>query len=300
MFTSSMHVPKIIHQVWINDTHLDPNLKRGIPAEWQQSQAEWIRLHPDWQYILWDDARADAFLRRFYPDFVDFYYSYDYLIQRADALRYFVLNTFGGVYCDLDLYPAHNISRYLQGGAKNYFVMSAGSDVITNAFMVSSRNNPLMQKAIHSLAVARQAPPWYARGKHLQVMFTTGPNFLNDLVVNGDSEYTMLPRRLFYPYSSSENRMITDNFDSTVIRPLSGSGSWHSIDSAVYVFVNQNRPAFVVLGVLAAVCIVAALIYYIFLYKKTERYCTEVRQFCEEQCPVDRVPTSIRGFGSNQ
>lgn len=37
-----------------------------------------------------------------YPWFLETFDSYPYPIQRADAIRYFVLHHFGGIYIDLD------------------------------------------------------------------------------------------------------------------------------------------------------------------------------------------------------
>jgi mannosyltransferase OCH1-like enzyme len=44
-------------------------------------------------------ARANS-LR--YPWFLETFDGYPYPIQRADAIRYFVLHHFGGIYIDLD------------------------------------------------------------------------------------------------------------------------------------------------------------------------------------------------------
>ena len=68
------------------------------------SQASCLRWHPEpeWEYKLWTDADADAFIEREYPEFLDTFRNYPYPIQRADAIRYFVLDHYGGVYIDLD------------------------------------------------------------------------------------------------------------------------------------------------------------------------------------------------------
>ena len=44
---------------------------------------------------------ADADSTR-YPWFLETFDGYPYPIQRADAIRYFVLHHFGGIYIDLD------------------------------------------------------------------------------------------------------------------------------------------------------------------------------------------------------
>jgi hypothetical protein len=52
---------------------------------------------------LWTDATARLFIQTHYPSFLATYDSYEYNIQRADAIRYFVLHRYGGIYMDLDV-----------------------------------------------------------------------------------------------------------------------------------------------------------------------------------------------------
>ena len=59
-------------------------------------------MHEDYEYKLWTDAGSREFIATEYPWFLDSFDNYDYPIQRADAIRYFVLAHFGGIYIDLD------------------------------------------------------------------------------------------------------------------------------------------------------------------------------------------------------
>lgn len=54
-------------------------------------------------HFLWTDATARLFMQTHYPSFLPTYDSYEYNIQRADAIRYFVLHRYGGIYMDLDV-----------------------------------------------------------------------------------------------------------------------------------------------------------------------------------------------------
>ena len=51
---------------------------------------------------LWTDKKAREFIADEYPWFLETFDGYPYPIQRADAIRYFVLHHFGGIYIDLD------------------------------------------------------------------------------------------------------------------------------------------------------------------------------------------------------
>jgi mannosyltransferase OCH1-like enzyme len=89
----SQIIPKIIHQTYINTS---------IPEVWQEAQKSCIDLHPDWEYKLWTDEMSLQFIHDEYPWFEETFKNYPYPIERADAIRYFVLRTYGGVYLDLD------------------------------------------------------------------------------------------------------------------------------------------------------------------------------------------------------
>ncbi len=47
---------------------------------------------------LWTDDKSRDFIATEYPWFLDNFDSYPFPIQRADAIRYFVLAHFGGIY----------------------------------------------------------------------------------------------------------------------------------------------------------------------------------------------------------
>ena len=60
-------------------------------------------LHPDYEYKLWTDAQSKEFVAQHYPHLLETFKSYPFNIQRADAIRYMVLEHYGGVYIDLDI-----------------------------------------------------------------------------------------------------------------------------------------------------------------------------------------------------
>lgn len=118
-------IPKIIHQTYVNES---------IPAHWKGPQQSCIDMHEDYEYKvrallrtqlnyvlapfmglpwlspeltitmrqLWTDEKSRDFIAAEYPWFLETFESYPQSIQRADAIRYFVLAHFGGVYVDLD------------------------------------------------------------------------------------------------------------------------------------------------------------------------------------------------------
>lgn len=51
---------------------------------------------------MWTDAKSRELIATEYPWFLNTFDNYSQPIQRADAIRYFVLAHFGGIYIDLD------------------------------------------------------------------------------------------------------------------------------------------------------------------------------------------------------
>ncbi|KAA6427283.1 MAG: MIPC synthase [Trebouxia sp. A1-2] len=76
-FDTNYTVPKIIHQTWKDS---------NVPQKWQAARQSCIDLHPDYEYKLWTDVSADAFIQGHYPELARTYMKYPYVIQRADAI----------------------------------------------------------------------------------------------------------------------------------------------------------------------------------------------------------------------
>jgi inositol phosphorylceramide mannosyltransferase catalytic subunit len=215
-------IPKIIHQTWKDE---------NIPDMWKLSPVEWRRHHPDWTYILWTDAAIRSHIARYHPEFLELHDSYEYNIQRADMIRYFVLYDIGGVYSDLDLYPTESIESHL-GDAGDCFIYASGPyKAFTNCLMASQKHSPIWLEAFEAL---RDPIPWWAFGKHLKVMTSTGPLFLDRVLSETAHPFTILPRKKFLPYTTKDDQSVDK--PGTIIKPLQGS-SWHEADSKVYSFV---------------------------------------------------------------
>lgn len=87
-------IPKIVFQTWKSKTDLPENY-----AYWSNT----FRKHnPDYTFRLWDDKDNRAFIAKNFPWFLATYDAYPSEIYRADAVRYFFLYLYGGVYADMD------------------------------------------------------------------------------------------------------------------------------------------------------------------------------------------------------
>lgn len=60
------------------------------------------RHHPDWLYMFWDAATCEGLIAERYPWFLTTYKAIGSVVVRSDAVRIFILHTYGGVYLDMD------------------------------------------------------------------------------------------------------------------------------------------------------------------------------------------------------
>jgi hypothetical protein len=168
-------VPKILHQTWRSCTL--PRRQRAWREECRRvlSGSHWaMQLHTD------EDNRA--FIAREFPAYLGMYDSYDVHIKRVDAVRYFYLYRYGGVYMDLDftclqplertpLTPGHVTMGFQRGSIHD-------PESVANAFIAAPPRHPFLAVVIHHLnstAGLRQ------RGK-IHPLQATGCAFLTRMV----------------------------------------------------------------------------------------------------------------------
>lgn len=156
-------IPRIIHQTYINNT---------IPEKWREGRQACIDLHPDYQYILWTDQMSRDFIAEQYPWFLKSFDSYKYPIERADAIRYFVLNHYGGIYIDLDDGCQRKLDPLLAVPA---FVRKTVPSGISNDVMGSVPRHPFFQKVLDNLE--KYNVNYFV--PYITVMYSTGPLFLS-------------------------------------------------------------------------------------------------------------------------
>lgn len=174
------------------------------------------------EYMLWTDAQSREFIAEHYSWFLSAFDNYPYPIQRADAIRYFILHHYGGVYMDLDVGCKRRLDPLL------YFqvVLPATIPVgVSNDIMMAEKGHPFMNLVIHNLVTFNHQ---YGTN-YPTVMFSTGPMFLSaqyglwpkEDIELADRQVRILPRRWY-----GKNAPITEMADS-FFDHFYGS-SWHA------------------------------------------------------------------------
>ncbi|KAA6407186.1 MAG: mannosyl phosphorylinositol ceramide synthase SUR1 [Lasallia pustulata] len=168
-------IPKIIHQTYVNDS---------VPERWRDAQQSCIDLHEDYEYKLWTDEKSHTFIATEYPWFLDTFANYSQPIQRADAIRYFILAHFGGVYIDLDYGCNRRLDPLLSYPA---WVRKTVPTGISNDAMGATPQHPFFLRVIDSLMEYNKN--WHL--PYITVMYSTGPLFLSviwkEYMASGDN-----------------------------------------------------------------------------------------------------------------
>lgn len=96
-----MAIPKIIHYCWFGD--------KQIPLKYQEYIDEWHRICPDYEIIKWDENSYDvnkvAFMRE-----ATSAKNWTFI---ADYARFDIINTYGGIYLDVDVQLLKNHDEFL-------------------------------------------------------------------------------------------------------------------------------------------------------------------------------------------
>ena len=240
-------IPRNMHHVLLGPMGRDP------PPDWLAARNSCVTMHASWsQHYFWTDENADGFFEEHYPWFQETWNSYPSIVQRADALRYFVLHKFGGVFLDMDLFcrnPLDPLIAHLeavtphqghkrpgtpQGGM--YILAEKGHPHmllapkanpvgVSNGFIISSRGHPLLAQMITFL-------PRFNLSfilSYATVMFSTGCMFIS-------AHMQLFTRRRWGKNTvmvlDGVENMLNGNVDTPLFRHL-GTSSWHSSDAKI-------------------------------------------------------------------
>ncbi|XP_005103153.1 inositol phosphoceramide mannosyltransferase 2-like [Aplysia californica] len=198
--SGSSKIPKIIHQTW-KDV--------DVPIQFSDWIKSWLSLHPDWEYWLWTDSDAEQLIAEKYPSFLEIFKGYTQPIRKADALRYFVLYEYGGLYVDMDMEALTPIDPLTQKyscfiGQEPYehpILDTNFEKLLINALIGCRKGHPFMKMLIDSL------PAYSIMWNYLD---STGPHFVTSVFRQYEANVPMLedddgfvyvtPSEYFYPF----------------------------------------------------------------------------------------------------
>ena len=195
--------------------------------------------------MLWTDASSREFIAQNYRWFLDTFDSYPYPIQRADAIRYFVLHHYGGIYMDLDIGCLRRLDPLLIFPVILPRTIPVG---VSNDLVFAEKEHPFMAQTIHNLITFDHN--WILN--YPTVMFSTGPMFLSaqyGLYASSrpptpdlpGGEVRILPKSLYGKNAKPEEA------PHSFFSHFYGS-SWHSDDAAFIWFLGTWGKALLWVG----------------------------------------------------
>ena len=220
-------IPKLVHLTYKTE---------NVPDHWKPSIQRWKDL--GWKVLFHTDETNQKLVEKHYPQYLNKYLSFKYPIEKVDMVRLCFLHKWGGVYCDLDLYPAYDFYDELKGSDCSLLCSPMDNRTFTNMFMAGRAKHPFWIEYLDAISV--QAPFW-AVGKHLHVMTTTGPLKMNWVARASFSTFNKLGddwiKCTVCDLEDDDCSAVCKDGKLLVVK----GQSWNSWDSKLYNWVYCNR-----------------------------------------------------------
>lgn len=189
-FLLGQKIPKIIHQT--------APTNKTWPESWIKCQESWKTLHPDFEYRFWSDEDIDQYMKKSYPDFYhNVYTKYDKHIKRVDAVRYFILRDYGGIYADMDFMCLKRFFEELPSNKVSISMSNHENELYQNALMISPKGHPFWDKVIATMT---------ERANTVEDIFdATGPRLIDSCVAMDASSVNTLSLDTYNPIRVDEN-----------------------------------------------------------------------------------------------
>lgn len=277
-------IPKIIHQTWKTDI---------VPDHWKSSQIAWLSFvekDSDWQYVLWTDEMNRELVVEHYTWFLEIYDNFPHNIQRADTVRYLILNKYGGIYCDLDIEPKQSFLKLFELYKDEEVVIAKSATAaylkfqpLTNSFMMSVPDALFWKYVFQELTDPyddknRRWKKFLARmSRHFSIIFSTGPGVVNAAwkrYRNHPNTRALKPIPMEFTQPIQEWEIRPSDTEDSYVRLLA-NGSWHQSDSTFFrrlsKFWNLDRDMFFIpMLLLFIILFVTFLVLYVKAIKRSK------------------------------
>jgi inositol phosphorylceramide mannosyltransferase catalytic subunit len=218
-------IPRHIHQIWLASEHRQPMFNH-----FRSAADDCVRLNQHYNYTLWTDVQIVPWLNQHYPWFVSTYQSYWYDMQRIDAMKYFVLFHYGGVYVDLDIKCKtpdliQSVLRASQTNGEPDIILHMGTEGISanTDLMAAKQHHPFFQLAIRQLEAANR---WFYL-YHLTIILSAGPTFLFGIYRQ-------------YPWKETFYFVPNDVLWGSLVEGV-GGGTWYGNDTLLLLELTNNK-----------------------------------------------------------
>lgn len=206
-------------------------------------------------YQLWTDELARELIASEYPWFLDSWDNYAFPIQRADAIRYFVLYHFGGIYFDMDTLCSNEsfpLEQFESADSPHHALYKSTLPTgVTNDFMVASARHPVYASTISKLPTFYMLTRFWARLlPYVNIMLSSGPLFLTLVVKDYLLEQPSLPSPAIQVINATELAPYFTDLESS---------TWHRADAHALMWLGVRPWTWYTLGAIGfviGICIV--------------------------------------------
>lgn len=162
-------------------------------------------LNDSYQIKVWNEEQCRELVVRIRPEFLPTYEAYRFPVQRVDAIRYFILYEYGGIYMDADIRCIRPFGDYFKEN-KLYFVRDVNvlSPIgFTNFIMASPPKHKFWLTVFDELEKKKSKLAWLSNDFH--VLYSTGPGLVesaysNYMKANPDNDdFVFMPTSEFNP-----------------------------------------------------------------------------------------------------
>jgi mannosyltransferase OCH1-like enzyme len=179
-------IPRIIHRIWLGGER-----PRDESKHYEET---WRKHHPGWEIRLWTEDDLPEF------GLTDALKRGRHHAERADVLRYELLNQFGGVYVDIDFECLRSLEPLL--AEVEVFAALQMPERVSNAMLGAVPGHPLFERA------SREAALRIGVGT---IPTATGPRFFTELLKDFP-EVTLYGPEKFFPYLWTEEHRAHEHF----------------------------------------------------------------------------------------
>lgn len=176
-------IPRRIIQTWKT---------RELPPRFGAAADRLRRLHPGFEYLLFDDPAVEQLVEAHYPEHLGLFRSFAFPIQRIDLFRMLAVHHLGGFYFDLDVELEEPIDELVVHRAvfpfeclnSDAILRRSGYDGIIGQYGFGAcAGEPFLEKVVANMHRAARSPAWAAVPNALDpgareqriVLYTTGP-----------------------------------------------------------------------------------------------------------------------------
>jgi mannosyltransferase OCH1-like enzyme len=193
----------IIHQI-------GPRHENKWHPLWKQCQESLINNFKEFDYKFWNDEEdIDTFIK---SEFNDYYEVYKKLtkISKINFSRYCIIQKYGGIYCDLDVYCYKNFSNFIKN--KKTFLLNETYEFSDDFYYFDyhqitdfTKNKEFWNKVLQEI---NQRAEYINLSNDIQMEEITGTSVLQHVMNNNffDSSIVFLPANIFNNLTGSYHK----------------------------------------------------------------------------------------------